>query len=213
MTNDYQNDSDEQELIQDQGVNEDAYQLNNEVGPPDLPAPKPKRVLTEAQRLAFMKGRQKMEMNRAMKKQKMDLMKEDTPEPPPRAKATRAKPPPPITPIVPPKPSVVRSKAVEDNALVDDGLGDQVPDIPELKHYQYDSDETAKKIAQMVLEQIQSASVDVPLGPAKKPRARRAPTTRASSAPRARKIASPSPSPPNAYSDHELITQRSFNWM
>lgn len=215
----FDNDMEGQELIQDHGVNDDAYELNDEVGPPDLPAPKPKRVLTEAQRLAFMKGRQKMEMNRALKKQKLDMMKEDIPEPPPkRARATKPKAVADIpATMAPPKPILARSKAIPDAPPVDDGLGDDVVDVPELKQpYPYDPDETAKKIAQMVLDQIKATSVvEVPEGPVRKPRARRPPNkpTRPASAPRARRVASPSPSP-EAYShDDSTITQRSFNWM
>ena len=215
--NEFDNDMENQELIDDHGVNEDAYELNEEVGPPDLPAPKAKRVLTEAQRLAFMKGRQKMEMNRALKKQKLELMKEDVPEPaaaPRRARSTKPKAVMEVPPVVsPPKPILQRSKAVPNAPPVDDGLGDDMTDIPAPKYY-HDPDETAKKIAQMVLEQMKTVSVDVPDGPVKKPRARRPPNkaTRPASAPRARKVASPSPSP-EAYSDNEMITQRSFNWM
>lgn len=218
--NEFNNDMEDQELMHDNGVNDDAYQLNDEVGPPDLPAPRPKRVLTEAQRLAFMKGRQKMEMNRALKKQKLELMKEDVPEPAalrrsraaPKPKATTEAPP----TIAPPKPVLSRTKAISNAPPVDDGLGDAVPDIldiPEPK-YQHDPDETAKKIAQMVLEQMKAATVEVPEGPAKKPRVRKPPNkaTRPASVPRTREIASPSPSP-EMYPGNDVITQRSFNWM
>lgn len=215
--NDFNNDMDNEELRQDNDVNEDSYELNTEVGPPDLPAPRPKRVLTEAQRLAFMKGRQKMEMNRALKKQKLDMMKEDVPATTTsrRARATKTEKPPAVEslpPPDPPKPVFKRSKAVP----IDDGLGDDAPDFIETADpkYYHDPDETAKKIAQMVLEQMKTATVDVPVGPAKKPRVRKPVSrpTRPASAPRARKVASASPSP-EAYSDNEMITQRSFNWM
>lgn len=216
-SNEFDNDMEGQELIQDQGVNDDAYELNEEVGPPDLPASRPKRVLTEAQRLAFMKGRQKMEMNRALKKQKLDMMKEDVPEPAAkRSRTTKTKSAVEAPPtMAPPKPVLARTKAVPDAPPVDDGLGDDTPDIPDLKPpYAYDPDETAKKIAQIVLEQMKATTVDVPEGPARKPRTRRPPNkpTRPASAPRARRVASPSPSPESP-PDNDMITQRSFNWM
>lgn len=183
-------------------IEEEQPSLNSEVGPPDTSVAKPKRTLTEAQRLAFMKGREKRLSNIARRKeeQKEAQEMEEVPPPPPTKKRVTIA-----------KPIVARAKLPPP---VDDGLGDNIPDLPELKREPDDPHhETAKKIAAMVMEQMKAR--DEELMPPPKPRKPRAPRK----TPVTRRYESPPDSPygssgsSNSGGGGYDIPQRTFNWM
>lgn len=120
-------------------------EVPNEIPPP----PRKKRVLTEAQRLAFIKGREKRMMNiekRRQAKLEAQAMEEPpavvTPEPEPKV----------IEPEIPAMPKIVR----QTNQAVD-----VKPNIDEAG---------AKMIAQYVIDQLGSPVVQLPQSPTHKKR-------------------------------------------
>jgi hypothetical protein len=180
--------------------NENQIPLNAEVGPPDTSVAKPKRVLTEAQRLAFMKGREKRLSNIARRKEEQQEVQE-----------MEEVPPTPHKNIIPPKPRVVRAKPIDTPVDDDDGLGDNIPDMPPLKRETKTDDDphhhTAKKIADMVMEQMRARDAELMPPPKKRvPRAPRKPVV-------ARRYESPPDSPSSGSSGGYDIPQRTFNWM
>lgn len=111
---------------------------------------KPKRVLTEAQRLAFLKGREKRMANIEKKRlEKLEVAETETPPPATVPKPVTPEPPKPVTPE-PPKPET------------------PLPSPPKLRRYPViDEEKIAARVADEVFKKMLESK------PVKKPRQRK----------------------------------------
>lgn len=198
-----QNFSEDRALPKARSVNEDAATSGGE-------QQKPKRVLTEAQRLAFLKGREKRMANLERKRQeKIEAEEKTAPMAPPPLAEPKTKIEPPSQPE--PQPETEPEVEPQSSTSTSPELEEPVPSMPIVKRHA-NSDETAKKIADLILERMEmkrAAPVNT-TPPPKKARGR----------PRTKEVAvrgpesseeesSPSPPPLPVFAPR----QRVFNWM
>ena len=102
----------------------------------DIAAPKPKKVLTEAQRLAFLKGREKRMANLEKKRlEKLEaFQQESTPAPPPPP-VPESKPLPPPTPIQPQAPPPPAAVVIDENKIAERVASLVVERMPKKRTY------------------------------------------------------------------------------
>lgn len=199
-------------------VNDDAVVLEPD---PDPSFTKPKRVLTEAQRLAFLKGREKRMANIERKRQEKleaeSVTEEDDAASPPVASRVCSSPVKTATEQIHREPELddaAGSASVNEEQTAKTIVA-PIPEMPTLRRHA-NSDETATKIADLILSRMEAGlkrrtpEALTPPRPPKKPRGR----------PRVREIpirelpssdddSSFSPSPPAS----SVPPQRVFNWM
>lgn len=204
MVQDKPNFSEDRAVNKTRKVNEDAAELQDEQS-------KPKRVLTEAQRLAFLKGREKRMANIERKRQ--EKLEAESVNHDPIIHPTPSIPEP--DPDPEPKPETTPLR--EENDVLDQQpttpvkVEEPIPVMPTLRRHA-NSDETAKKIADLILERMEMGKRAAPENttpPPKKsrgrPRTKEVPIRELLSS---EEDSSPSP-PPTTY----VPPQRVFNWM
>lgn len=191
--------------------------VNDDSAVVEEPSTKPKRVLTEAQRLAFLKGREKRMANIERKRQEkleaeQATIEDETPAPTPKS--------------IPVKPDVIieeinvdKGEKKEDDEEKEDLTPPiPLPPSPPVVRRQANSDETAKRIADLVLERME-LGLKVPTStrtrgrPKKKIKTPLASSLAASSGSDSDSYSSSPPFPEKTSQVPYAPPQRVFNWM
>jgi hypothetical protein len=202
MVQQKQNFSEDKPVNKRNSVNDDAAIIGEDQNQ------KPKRVLTEAQRLAFLKGREKRMANIERKRQeKLEAEDEEEQQTVDHAVEEPIK-------IVAKSEEKIDANAVEEIPIPKETkLEEPTPTMPVLRRHA-NSDETAKRIADLILERMELGCYKedtIAPPPAKKSRGRpktkevlvRGPSSSESES---------SPSPPTSTPVYHP-PQRVFNWM
>lgn len=198
---------------------------NDHESPLDVENSKPKRVLTEVQRLAFLKGREKRMANIEKKRQEKIEQSEEivaAAEPKPKAvrrrtvkskKETTMETPIPVKPVEPP---ITPADDFEsDNESVENY--EALPEMPVLRR-QTNKDQ-AEKIAEIILERIrkeeqEKASIQPPPAVKKSRKSSSVPRVAKKTRTVTRSRSQSEPVRPGEDDPYPMrIPERSFNWM